>query len=149
MNLEITAKTNTCDRTRAGFPVDSIAPSSQKKRYISIPRGEMRALIYGAIERSVETIFHDNIASVDDTLCGVRVMLDSGKGARLRLVHWSSEKAGSSRGAQSNRANLARNLALCRTRKAAFNAAQGDLGDANQLCPRCSVGGLNAKACYY
>jgi hypothetical protein len=43
----------------------------------------MRALIYGAIERSVETIFHDGIVSVNDRLSGVRVTFDSGKGARI------------------------------------------------------------------
>ncbi len=31
----------------------------------------------------------------------------------------------------------------------AINAAQGDCSDAPQLCPRCPVGGLNAKACHY
>ena len=39
-------------------------------------------------------------------------------------------------------------LAACRTRKAGFNAAQGDFGDAPQLCLRCPVGSLNAKACH-
>src|SRR5579864_8742621 len=45
-------------------------------------------------------------------------------------------------------ANLAAELAACRTPKGGFNAAQGDFSDAPQLCPRCPVGGLNAKACH-
>jgi hypothetical protein len=32
--------------------------------------------------------------------------------------------------------------------EAGFNATQGDFSDAPQLCPCCSVGGLNAKACH-
>jgi len=40
-------------------------------------------------------------------------------------------------------------LTACRIAKRAFNTAQGDVTDAPQLCPRCSVCGLNAKACYY
>jgi NAD(P)-dependent dehydrogenase (short-subunit alcohol dehydrogenase family) len=51
--------------------------------------------------------------------------------------------------ADSNRAKLAAKLAACRTPKGGFNAAQGDFSDALQLCPRCPVGGLNAKACHY
>src|ERR1700752_1114642 len=42
----------------------------------------------------------------------------------------------------------AADLAACRTRKAGFNAAQGDFCDAPQVCPRCSIGSLNAKACH-
>lgn len=82
MNLELIAKTNTCDRTQAASRLIPL-PRIAKKRYISIPRREMRALNYGAIERSVEPIFHDSVACVDDTLSGVRVTFDSGKGARL------------------------------------------------------------------
>lgn len=33
MNLELIAKTNTCDRTQAGFPVNSIAPHRKKAVY--------------------------------------------------------------------------------------------------------------------
>jgi hypothetical protein len=29
-----------------------------------------------------------------------------------------------------------------------FNAAQGDFCDAPQVCPRCPIGSLNAKACH-
>src|SRR5579864_6773113 len=39
-------------------------------------------------------------------------------------------------------------LAACRTRKAGFNAAQGDFCDAPQVCPRCPIDSLNAKACH-
>ena len=43
-------------------------------------------------------------------------------------------------------ANLAAELSARRTQSVAFNAAQGNFSDAPQLCPRCPVGGLNAKA---
>src|SRR6202008_1064028 len=48
----------------------------------------------------------------------------------------------------SNRVNLAAELPACRTPKHGFNTTQGDFSDAPQLCPRCPVGGLNAKACH-
>src|ERR1700739_3055114 len=53
------------------------------------------------------------------------------------------------RGPHASRANLAANLAACRTRKAGFDAAQGDFSDAPQLGPSCPVGGLHAEPCYY
>jgi 2-polyprenyl-6-methoxyphenol hydroxylase-like FAD-dependent oxidoreductase len=61
----------------AGFPVDSVARIANG-RYISIPRAELAALIYRTIEGSVETIFNDSIASIDEMASGVRVTLDSG-----------------------------------------------------------------------
>src|SRR6516162_9269965 len=62
----------------AGFPVDSVARIA-KGRYISIPRGELAALIYRTIEGSVETIFNDSIASIEGTVSDIRVTFDSGK----------------------------------------------------------------------
>ena len=61
----------------AGFPVDSVARIANG-RYISIPRGELAALIYPTIEGSVETIFNDSIASIDETASDIRVTFDSG-----------------------------------------------------------------------
>lgn len=69
----------------AGFPVDSIARIANG-RYISIPRGELAALIYRTIEGSVETIFSDSIASIDETVSRVRVTFDSGTVRDFDLV---------------------------------------------------------------
>jgi 2-polyprenyl-6-methoxyphenol hydroxylase-like FAD-dependent oxidoreductase len=69
----------------AGFSVDSVARIANG-RYISIPRGELAALIYRTIERNVETIFNDSIASIDQTVSGVRVIFDSGTVRDFDLV---------------------------------------------------------------
>jgi 2-polyprenyl-6-methoxyphenol hydroxylase-like FAD-dependent oxidoreductase len=69
----------------AGFPVDSVARIANG-RYISIPRGELAALIYRTIESTVETIFNDSIASIDKTVSGVRVTFNSGTVRDFDLV---------------------------------------------------------------
>jgi len=69
----------------AGFPVDSVARIAND-RYISIPRGELAALIYRTIEGDVETIFDDSIASIVQTPSGVRVTFDSGTVRDFDLV---------------------------------------------------------------
>ena len=69
----------------AGFPVDSVARIANG-RYISIPRAELAALIYRAIEGSVETIFNDSIAFIDEMASGLRVTLDSGTVRDFDLV---------------------------------------------------------------
>ena len=69
----------------AGFPVDAVARIANG-RYISIPRGELAALIYRTIEGSVETIFNVSIASIDETESGVRVTFDSGTVRDFDLV---------------------------------------------------------------
>jgi 2-polyprenyl-6-methoxyphenol hydroxylase-like FAD-dependent oxidoreductase len=61
----------------AGFSVDSIARIANN-RYISIPRGELAALIYRKIEGSVETIFNDSIAGIEHRPNCVQVRFDSG-----------------------------------------------------------------------
>jgi 2-polyprenyl-6-methoxyphenol hydroxylase-like FAD-dependent oxidoreductase len=69
----------------AGFSVDSVARIANG-RYISIPRGELAALIYRTIEGKVETIFNDSIASIEQTVSGVRVIFDSGTVRDFDLV---------------------------------------------------------------
>ncbi|HKS72150.1 MAG TPA: FAD-dependent monooxygenase, partial [Terriglobales bacterium] len=69
----------------AGFPVDSITRIANG-RYISIPRGELAALIYRKIEGSVETIFNDSIADIEHCPNSVRVRFDSGMTRDFDLV---------------------------------------------------------------
>ena len=69
----------------AGFPVGSVARIANG-RYISIPRAELAALTYRTIEGSVETIFNDSIAFVDEMASGLRVTLDSGTVRDFDLV---------------------------------------------------------------
>lgn len=61
----------------AGFSVDSIVRIA-KGRYISIPRGELAALIYRKIEGNVEAIFDDSIADIEHCPNCVQVRFDSG-----------------------------------------------------------------------
>jgi 2-polyprenyl-6-methoxyphenol hydroxylase-like FAD-dependent oxidoreductase len=61
----------------AGFSVDSVARIANG-RYISIPRGDLAALIYRKIEGSVHTIFNDSIAAIEQRQDCVQVRFDSG-----------------------------------------------------------------------
>jgi len=45
---------------------------------VSIPRGELAALIYPKIERTVETVFNDSIAGIERRPNCVQVRFDSG-----------------------------------------------------------------------
>lgn len=49
----------------AGFPVGAVARIANG-RYVSIPRGELAALIYRNMERTVETVFNDSIAAIEE-----------------------------------------------------------------------------------
>lgn len=61
----------------AGFPVDAVARFANG-RYVSIPRGELAALIYRAIETRVETVFNDSIAAIEQLPDCARVRFHSG-----------------------------------------------------------------------
>jgi 2-polyprenyl-6-methoxyphenol hydroxylase-like FAD-dependent oxidoreductase len=69
----------------AGFPVESVARVA-KGRYISIPRGDLAALIYHRIEGNVETVFNDSIAALEQRPDGVEVQFDSGSTRTFDLV---------------------------------------------------------------
>jgi len=69
----------------AGFPVASVARIANG-RYVSIPRGELAALIYQKIEGTVEAIFKDSIAALDQGPSGVRVTFDSGMSREFDVV---------------------------------------------------------------
>lgn len=69
----------------AGFSVDSVVRVA-KGRYISIPRGELSAIIYRAIEDRVETIFNNGIAAIEESTDCLRVRFDSGVTREFDLV---------------------------------------------------------------
>ena len=69
----------------AGFPVDSVARIASG-RYISIPRGELAALIYQQIKGCIETIFDDSIAAIEQGKDCVRVRFDSGATREFDVV---------------------------------------------------------------
>jgi 2-polyprenyl-6-methoxyphenol hydroxylase-like FAD-dependent oxidoreductase len=60
-----------------GFPVD-VFEESTHGRYISIPRGELAAALYGSIAPTVERIFGDHIVAIEQQADSVSVRLNSG-----------------------------------------------------------------------
>ena len=61
----------------AGFPAEAFARIAQG-RYVSLPRGDLAASIFGKLEGKVKTIFNDSIVLIDRAPHGVRVAFESG-----------------------------------------------------------------------
>src|SRR5262249_60432062 len=62
-------------RTSASLLTDSLARLTHG-RYISLRRSDLAATIYGALDGTVETIFGDSVASIEDGGRCVRVGFD-------------------------------------------------------------------------
>ncbi len=77
----------------AGFPVDAFARVTNG-RFITLPRGDLAASIFGLLEEKVETIFGDSIARIDQSDKGVHVAFESGAERDFDL---SSERTGFTR----------------------------------------------------
>ena len=69
----------------AGFPAAAFARATNG-RYISLPRSELAAAIFRAIEGSVETIFGDSPAAIEQNPTGVCVRFESGAARDFDLV---------------------------------------------------------------
>ena len=69
----------------AGFPVDVIAQATGG-RYISLPRSELAASIFGKLEGKVETIFGDSMTRIEQTDRTVRVAFEHGPEREFDLV---------------------------------------------------------------
>ncbi len=69
----------------AGFPAEAFARIAQG-RYVSLPRGDLAASIFGKLEGKVKTIFNDSIVLIDQTPHGVRVAFESGLAGEFDLV---------------------------------------------------------------
>ncbi len=69
----------------AGFPVDAFSRMTQG-RYVSLPRGDLAASIFGRIEGKVETIFGDSVERIEQTESGVHVAFASGCAREFDLV---------------------------------------------------------------
>jgi len=69
----------------AGFPVDVIARATGG-RYISLPRSELAASIFGKLEGKVETIFGDSITRIEQTEKTVRVAFEHAPEREFDLV---------------------------------------------------------------
>lgn len=68
-----------------GFPVDAFARVT-RGRYVSLPRSELAASIFGTIEGKVETVFGDSIDRIEQSGTGVRVTFQSGGAREFDLV---------------------------------------------------------------
>ena len=69
----------------AGFPAEAFARLAQG-RYVSLPRGDLAAAIFGKIEGNVKTIFNNNIAQIEQTADGVHVVFETGPACDFDLV---------------------------------------------------------------
>ena len=63
---------NDTSRRIAGFPVEAFTQIAQG-RYISLPRGDLAASIFGTIEDDVEVIFGDSVDRIEQTESCLRV----------------------------------------------------------------------------
>ena len=69
----------------AGFPAEAFARLAQG-RYVSLPRGDLAASIFGEIEGNVKTIFNNSIAQIEQTADGVHVVFETGPAGDFDLV---------------------------------------------------------------
>src|SRR6516162_6777551 len=72
-------------RASASLLTDSLARLTHG-RYISLRRADLAATIYGALEGTVETIFGDSVASIEEGGCCVRVGFDHAPPREADLV---------------------------------------------------------------
>lgn len=69
----------------AGFAAETIGRAAGG-RYLSLPRGELAAVIFGAIESRAEAIFGDSVAAMENIGQAVRVRFESGGERDFDLV---------------------------------------------------------------
>jgi 2-polyprenyl-6-methoxyphenol hydroxylase-like FAD-dependent oxidoreductase len=69
----------------SGFSVDAFSRITEG-RYITVPRGDLAACIYGKIEGGVETIFGDSVRAIEQTERGVHVTFERGGSRDFDIV---------------------------------------------------------------
>jgi 2-polyprenyl-6-methoxyphenol hydroxylase-like FAD-dependent oxidoreductase len=69
----------------SGFPAEAFSRMTHG-RYVSLPRGELGASIFGKIEGKVETIFGDSVSRIEQTESGVQVAFERGGTREFDLV---------------------------------------------------------------
>jgi 2-polyprenyl-6-methoxyphenol hydroxylase-like FAD-dependent oxidoreductase len=69
----------------AGFPADAFERAT-RGRYISLPRGDLAASIFGKIEGKVETIFDDSVSRIEQMEKDVRVTFERGAVRQFDIV---------------------------------------------------------------
>lgn len=69
----------------SGFPVKALLGLSDR-RFVSIPRGDLGALIYDSLGKGVETLFGDSVSELRQVDSGVDVCFEHGVARRFDLV---------------------------------------------------------------
>jgi 2-polyprenyl-6-methoxyphenol hydroxylase-like FAD-dependent oxidoreductase len=69
----------------AGFPVEAFSRAT-RGRYISLPRSDLAACIFGKIDGRVEAIFGDSVTKLVQTENAVRVSFDRGPEREFEIV---------------------------------------------------------------
>ncbi len=69
----------------AGFPAAAFSRMTHG-RFVSLPRGDLSALIFGKIEGKVETLFGDSVKRIEQTETSVQVTFESGGVREFDLV---------------------------------------------------------------
>jgi 2-polyprenyl-6-methoxyphenol hydroxylase-like FAD-dependent oxidoreductase len=69
----------------AGFSAETVARAAQG-RFVSLPRGDLAAIIFGKIEGKVETIFGDSVARIEQSEKCVHVTFESGAAREFDIV---------------------------------------------------------------
>jgi 2-polyprenyl-6-methoxyphenol hydroxylase-like FAD-dependent oxidoreductase len=69
----------------SGFPAEAFSRMTHG-RYVSLPRGDLAAAIFGTIEGEVECIFGDSVDRIEQTENGVQVAFASGDTQEFDLV---------------------------------------------------------------
>lgn len=72
-------------RTRGGFSTDVFARMTNG-RFTSLRRSDLAALLYGALDGTVETIFGDSVAAIEDAGSFARIHLNHGAARDVDLV---------------------------------------------------------------
>jgi 2-polyprenyl-6-methoxyphenol hydroxylase-like FAD-dependent oxidoreductase len=72
-------------RKVGGFPVEGFRRSFSG-RFTSVPRGDLAALIFAALQGNVETIFNDSIAGIELRDSGAQVTFEHDQSRRFDLV---------------------------------------------------------------
>jgi 2-polyprenyl-6-methoxyphenol hydroxylase-like FAD-dependent oxidoreductase len=72
-------------RTNASLLTDSLARLTHD-RYVSLRRSDLAATIYDALDGTVETIFGDSVARIEEARAGVRVSFDHAPPREANLV---------------------------------------------------------------
>ena len=76
---------NASGKRTAGFPAEAFARMTNG-RYVSLPRGELAAIIFGKLEGRAEAIFGDSVKHIEQMEKGVRVTFTGGGSRDFDLV---------------------------------------------------------------